>query len=96
MQISDTATSLGDSLGLDLENEPQHTVCGGVLRSHVHHDALVGGALGGSGDDIVPILARHRESLFAIGDTGHQLYSRRWSGGGMLAPLYSTGIPPSG
>jgi hypothetical protein len=26
----------------------------------------------------------------------HQLYDLRVSGGGMLAPLYSTGIPPSG
>ena len=27
---------------------------------------------------------------------GHQLYDLRSSGGGICAPLYSTGIPPSG
>ena len=27
---------------------------------------------------------------------GHQLYDLRWSGGGVVAPLYSTGTPPSG
>ena len=26
----------------------------------------------------------------------HQLYDLRWSGGGMVAPLYSTGMPPRG
>ena len=26
----------------------------------------------------------------------HQLYALRWSGGGTVPPLYSTGIPPSG
>ena len=27
---------------------------------------------------------------------GHQLYALRWSGGGTVPPLYSTGMPPSG
>ena len=27
---------------------------------------------------------------------GHQLYDLRWSGAGIWAPLYSTGMPPSG
>ena len=27
---------------------------------------------------------------------GHQLYDLRVSGGGIVAPLYSTGMPPSG
>ena len=31
-----------------------------------------------------------------VGDVGHQEYDLRWSGGGMVAPLYSTGMPPSG
>ncbi len=29
-------------------------------------------------------------------EISHQVYDLRWSAGGMVAPLYSTGIPPSG
>ena len=31
-----------------------------------------------------------------VGDVAHQEYDLRWSGGGTVAPLYSTGMPPSG
>ncbi len=36
------------------------------------------------------------EHLAGLIGGAHQLYDLRWSGAGMVAPLYSTGIPPSG
>ena len=49
----------------------------------------------GRREDVV--VARPRGlGLRELGVGAHQLYDLRWSGGGMVAPLYSTGIPPSG
>src|SRR4029079_5754446 len=36
-------------------------------------------------------LSSHRDL-----ERGHQLYDLLWSGGGIVPPLYSTGMPPSG
>ncbi len=103
VQIADAATGFGDDLAFDLQDEPQHAVGGGVLRTHVHHDALAG--LGtrtglGRGDHLVPICtADDYDGFTALGRDGgcaHQLYDLRWSGGGIWAPWYSTGTPPRG
>ena len=47
--------------------------------------SLVGGSVSGRLEDLAGLIRR-----------AHQLYDLRWSGAGMVAPLYSTGIPPSG
>ena len=78
----------GDRLALEFQDEAQHAVRRRVLRAHVDHDALVAG-FACSIDDLVPVLpaAGQIPSL-----AGHQLYALRSSGGGIVAPWYSTGI----
>ncbi len=74
-----------------------------MLRAHVDDDPLLTG--GRRVDDVVPVLTddveRHILWLCLGGALGgvllrHQLYALRSSGGGIVAPLYSTAIPPSG
>ena len=84
MQVADPAAGLGDGLALDLQDQPQHAVGGGVLRAHVDHDALTGLGFGGRGGDLIPVLpaddhdsvgARSRSAavLLRIGGFTHQL-----------------------
>ena len=83
MQIADTAPGLDHRLALDLQDQPQHAVRRGVLRTHVDHDAFTGHALAGGGDDLIPVLAAEGDDR--VVDT-HQWYDLRWSGGGIWAP----------
>src|SRR6202012_5258547 len=92
VQVVDSAAGLGDGLAFDLQDQSQHAVSGRMLRPHVDDDPLAGLALLAGGlDDLVPVLPAESYQGFA-----HQLYDLRWSGGGIFAPLYSTGTPPSG
>ncbi len=105
MQVADAAAGLGDRLAFDFQDESQYAVCGRMLRTHIDDDAFLTRAVKGFGDG-VPVLAGDRDhSGFGPGvvvdagpgvDVVHYLYALRSSGGGMRAPLYSTGIPPSG
>ena len=81
-----------------------------VLRAHVDDDALLA-LVGDAGDDGVPVLAGDGEDpalgglrlggavrvavAVALSVVVMQ-YALRLSGGGIVAPLYSTGMPPSG
>ena len=94
VQIPDTAAGLGDGLALDLQDQAQHPVRGRVLRTHVDHDAFAG-VLTRRGHDRIPVLAAdHHDGRVCL--YRHQLYDLRWSGGGICAPWYSTGMPPNG
>ena len=66
VQVADAAPGLGDRLALDLEDQPQHAVGRGVLRTHVDDDALLD-ALTVVGrqalDDLVPVAAADGEDL---------------------------------
>jgi hypothetical protein len=109
VQVADARSGLGHRLAVDLEHEPEHAVRGRVLRAHVDDDALLAEA-GGLLGDVGPVAARRLEGAQADGlvvdevpgrvDAGRGLgaheYCLRWSAGGMVAPLYSTGMPPSG
>jgi hypothetical protein len=100
VQIADAAAGLGDGFAVDFEDQPQHAVGGGVLRAHVDDDPLVVGLR--RLDDLVPVATGDGVDLALGRLTGgcmrsaHQLYDLRWSGAGIWAPLYSTGIPPKG
>lgn len=100
VQIADAAAGLGDRLAVDLQDEAEHTVGGRVLRAHVDDDALVVGT-GRGLDDLVPVAAGDRVDG-ALGGLARSCvlraheYDLRWSGAGIWAPLYSTGIPPRG
>ncbi len=103
VQVADAAAGLGDRLAVDLQDQPQHAVGGRVLRAHVDDDALVVGLADRFGD-LVPVAAGDGEDpafgglpLFRLlgGRVTHE-YDLRWSGAGIWAPLYSTGMPPSG
>ena len=56
VQIADAAAGLGDGLAVDLQDQPEHAVGGGVLGAHVDDDPLVVGLHGG-GRDLVPVAA---------------------------------------
>ena len=56
VQVPDAAAGLDDGLALDLQDEPQHSVGGGVLRPHVDHDPLAGMLLG-SRHYLFPVLS---------------------------------------
>ncbi len=132
MQVADAGPGLGDGLALDLEDEPEDAVRGGVLRPHVDDDPLL--AEPGGVDDLVPVPAAYgddgafqslgvavgvdddgvagraggraagaraagaagRARAAGAGGAAHQEYCLRSSGGGTVAPLYSTGMPPRG
>lgn len=103
VEIADAAAGLGDGLAVDLQDEPEHTVRGRVLGAHVDDDALVVGPGGGLGD-LVPVPAGDRVDG-AFGGLARRSggcvrraheYDLRWSGAGIWAPLYSTGMPPRG
>ena len=56
VQVADAAPGALHALPLELEDQPEHAVGGGVLRPHVHHDPLVGQArIDGDG-----VSSRHR------------------------------------
>src|SRR5699024_7972263 len=110
VEVADARTGLGDRLPIELEDEAEDAVRGGVLRAHVEDDPLLGvhpelahllvpaatldvdhvppGAVVGTGGGVHPRGVRVRGR--------HQLYDLRSSGGGMVPPLYSTGMPPRG
>src|SRR5690606_29545620 len=92
VQVADAASGLGDGLAVPGEDEPEHAVGGGG-RGPDGADETVGLAPLGRGDHLVPVASGGID--VGLGWSGHA-YDLRWSGGGTLAPRYSTGIPPSG
>ena len=112
MQVADTTPSVGDGFSIEFQHQTQHAVGGRVLRAHVDDDAFllplgcrgyrVPIAAGEVVDRSVESLITIRVDILtrigrgAVGDVAHQLYALRLSGAGMVAPLYSTGMPPSG
>src|SRR6185312_16822023 len=102
MQVPDATPGVGDRLALDLQDQPQHPVRGRMLGPHVDDDAFAGIDTARGFDDLVPVLATgdHEGLAGAVvrrfSGSAHQLYALRSSGGGICAPLYSTGIPPRG
>src|SRR5262249_2344387 len=93
VQVADDRAQLGDGLPVQGQDQPEHSVRGGMLRPHVDDEPLLG-YLGGGGDDLVPVLAADVVDA-ALSFRRHE-YDLRSSGGGIVAPRYSTGIPPSG
>ena len=69
VQVADPAPGLGHRLALELEDQPEHAVGGGVLRPHVHHDLVVPGVVdvGEALGDRVPVLAGDGEDLALAG-----------------------------
>jgi hypothetical protein len=59
VQVADAAPGLGDRLALELEDQPEHAVGGGVLRAHVDDDPFlrVRTLVAEAGCDVVPVLA---------------------------------------
>src|SRR5690625_530867 len=108
VQVSDAAAGFGDRFTVNFQDEPQNTVRRGVLRAHVDDNALFTeprGLFGYIGPvatfngvrAVVAGLGIHigcEEVLICL--LAHQLYDLRLSGAGIVAPLYSTGMPPSG
>src|SRR5699024_5135890 len=94
VEVADAAAGLGDGLALDLEHEAQHPVGRRVLRTHVHDDPVVVRVADGV-TDRVPVPPGGGEDGVVVAG-GQQEYALRWSGGGTVAPLYWTGMPPSG
>src|SRR5690606_443690 len=101
VQVADDRPHLGDGLALQLQHQAQHPVGGRVLRPHVDDDGLLVDRVAPA-DALVPVAAGDGEDptlrgLVAgcVAWTGHW-YDLRWSGGGISAPWYSTGMPPSG
>jgi len=68
VQVADAAAGLGDRLALDLEDQAEHAVGGGVLGTHVDDDALLVVTREPVGD-LVPVLAGDGEDL-ALGGLG--------------------------
>ena len=102
VEVADAAAGLGDRLAVDLQDEAEHAVGGGVLGAHVDDDALVVGP-GRGLDDLVPVATGDRVYgafgglRWAERVVGVLIeYDLRWSGAGIWAPLYSTGMPPRG
>ena len=112
VQVADDGPRRRDCLALELHDEPQHAVRRRVLRAHVDHDALfvhrpgqhavpvaagdgVDGALGRVAGACGVRVGREVAVGRGAGRGGHA-YALRSSGGGICAPLYSTGTPPSG
>src|SRR5665811_1803882 len=109
VQVPDARLGLGDGLAVELDDHAQDAVRGRVLRTHVDDDPLLvqGGRLV---DDGVPVatsgvvdagalgvlFTSHGCGMDVAGLFSHQLYFLRSSGGGTVAPLYSTGMPPRG
>jgi hypothetical protein len=60
VQIADHRAHLDAGLPLEFQHQPEHAVRGGVLRTHVHDDLLVGQRVDAAGD-AVPIAAGDRE-----------------------------------
>jgi hypothetical protein len=88
VQVADDDPVGHHRLALELEHHAEHAVRRRVLRPHVEDDALlVEAALR---DLVVPVAAAD-----VVDGLGHA-NDLRWSGGGICAPLYSTGTPPSG
>ena len=83
VQIADDRPGLHDRLALDLEDQPQHSVGGRVLRAHVDDDAfftvgrVVGTAEVALGEQVVPVASGDREHA-ALGGAG----ATRFSGAG--------------
>src|SRR5690625_1702300 len=108
VQVTGTHPHLVDRFTLDVEDQPQHAVGGGVHRAHVDDDAFFAEAFGFLRDrgpvaafcgELCPgtrVVRRGLGGPHVLSVAGHQLYDLRTSGGGTVAPLYSTGIPPSG
>src|SRR5262249_9620583 len=104
-QVADGRPGLPDGLALQREDQPEDAVGRRVLRPHVDDDLLVRRPVRVTGDDLVPVLARHVVDaaycgVIVAGRRGH-VRSGHWydllsSGGGTLVPRYSTGMPPSG
>ena len=97
MQVADPGADLGDALALEGEDQPEHAVRRGMLRTHVDDQALAARRVArvGGGDDLVPVLPGDGVDAALLGFAGHA-YALRSSGGGIVAPRYSTGMPPSG
>src|SRR5215472_15325345 len=107
MQVADHRPEFVDRLSVQGQDEPQDTVRRRVLRAHVDDHALVERPVVSlrCRDDLVPVLAadvidaalvvRAVSVGLVISRSGHS-YDLRSSGGGIVAPRYSTGIPPSG
>ncbi len=112
MQVADTAPSIDDGFSIEFQHQTQHAVGGRVLRAHVDDDAFllslgcsgyrVPIAAGEVVDRSVDCFITIRVDILTrigrgtVGDVTHQLYALRLSGAGIVAPLYSTGMPPSG
>ena len=69
---------------------------GGALDVALVHRGAVGVGTVGRVGDIVGVGLGELEDLGLLVVGRHQLYALRWSGGGTVPPLYSTGMPPSG
>src|SRR5262249_20869520 len=97
VQVADHRPDLGHRLAFEREDQPEDAVRRRVLRTHVDNQVLFSvavGRLANSGDDLVPVLAS--DVVDATLSFGTHAYDLRSSGGGMVAPRYSTGMPPSG
>ena len=101
VQVADAGPGVGDGLSVDLQHEAEHAVRRRVLRAHVDDDVV---AVGQRRVDRVPVLAgdgedravgRLRRARVRVVRRRHE-YLRRSSGAGIVAPLYSTGMPPRG
>ena len=75
VQVADDRAGLGDGLAFEFEHEPEHTVRGRVLRTHVDDDALV--------VDRVVAAAEHRVPV-ATGDGEDAAF------GGLAASAYES------
>jgi hypothetical protein len=58
VQVADDDAGLGDRLALQVQDQAQDAVGGGVLRAHVDHEALVLVRVGAEG--LVPVAAGDR------------------------------------
>ena len=72
------------------QSPPETLNTGGAL------DALVHGGAVGVGDVVGAPGSADSKTVVSLVVGRHQLYALRWSGGGTVPPLYSTGMPPSG
>ena len=69
-----------------------------TLKTGAPSTALVHGGAVGVGSRLVGASGSASDSKIVVSLVvgRHQLYALRWSGGGTVPPLYSTGMPPSG
>ena len=107
VQVPGVDAGLADLLAVELQDEAEHAVRGGVDGPQVDDDAL-GGELLDLGQDLVPVPALGEDLGDVVegqvggagrcveGGSAHQFTLLRVSGGGVVAPLNSTGTPPRG